>query len=67
MKVKTSVKAGGWSLNHSERMAAGAAKAPGLRIKSSVKAGGIIDLHNHSEAMTRAVAHAPGLRIKIPR
>ena len=51
MKVRTTIKAGGISLNHNETLARDAAQAPGLTVKTGVKAGGIS--LNHNETLVR--------------
>jgi hypothetical protein len=57
MKVKTNVKAGGVFLNHNETLARTAAKgkalqgkAPGLKVKTNVKAG--VRVNNLADTMT---------------
>jgi hypothetical protein len=47
MQVKTSVKAGGLSQNHSETFL----RRAGLKVKTNIKAGGLAD--NHNETLTR--------------
>jgi hypothetical protein len=51
MKVQTTIKAGGISLNHNETLARDAAEAKTLKVKTGVKAGGIS--LNHNEALVR--------------
>jgi hypothetical protein len=54
MKVKTSIKAGGVELNHSETLVrdAAKAKAKGLNVKTSIKAGGTSVNHNETLVLT---------------
>ena len=42
MKVKTGIKAGGWSLNHNEAQG-------GLKVKTGIKAGGFGVNHNEAQ------------------
>jgi hypothetical protein len=49
MRVKSSVKAGGFSLNHNQTNV----KNNGLRVKSSIKAGVIFDGDNHNQTIVR--------------
>jgi hypothetical protein len=56
MKKKTKVTTGGLSTNHNESQARD--KAPGLKIKTGVKAGAI----NHNE--TQMIDAVPSLKVK---
>jgi hypothetical protein len=73
MRIQTHVKAGS-SLQHNETLVRAAAKAPqgkapGLKVKTNVKAG--VFCENHNETLTRAAGQgkaprgkAPGLKVK---
>ena len=50
MKVKTNIKAGGWSSNHNQTA------SRGLKVKTDVKCGGW--MNNHNQTAT------PGLKVK---
>jgi hypothetical protein len=51
MQVKTRVKAGGITLNHSETLVRAKGQVQGLTVKTRVKAGGIT--LNHTETLVR--------------
>ena len=53
MQVKTRVKAGGSSLNHNETLVRAKGQAPGLTVKTRVKAGGN-GAFNHNETLVWA-------------
>ena len=46
MKVKTNIKAGGWSSNHNQTA------SRGLKVKTNVKSGGW--MNNHNQTLGRA-------------
>jgi hypothetical protein len=51
MNVKASIKAGGVSVNHNEKLVRDAAKTKGLKVKTNIKAGGLSA--NHNETLVR--------------
>jgi hypothetical protein len=52
MKVRTKVKAGGWTANHNQTLAR-ATNAKGMKVKTRVKAGSTL---NHNQTLARAAA-----------
>lgn len=59
MKVKSSVKAGGYRWNHNQTVA-----GRGLRVKSHVRTGGPILQHNQTVKAPRARSGAPAVGIR---
>jgi hypothetical protein len=51
MKVRTTIKAGGISLNHNETLTRDNSPALGLKVRTGVKAGAIAT--NHNETLVR--------------
>jgi hypothetical protein len=58
--IKTHIKAGGLSNNHSQTLVQAPRPAPGLTVKTYVKAGGVI---NHNETL----AHDAAKSMKAPQ
>jgi len=63
MQGKTRVKAGGNGTNHTETLVRAKGQAPGLMVKTRIKAGGL-RLDNHNETLVRAKGLTVKTRVK---